>query len=334
MNMIFFVTPYLAQAPDITNDATIGQIIVQPTPTATPIQTATPTPNASSTSTPYVSTSPSLIATPTTKPIIKQPIYQTPMPIKRYKQNALTIYGYGPSNSEVSLKGFGISEKTISDSSGLFMFSEIYSFTYTYPELCIQAVDDRKRTTQPSCIPALQGDRLIPLEVGPILLSPTISISENKIKEGNDALLTGKTTPNTKVSVHISKNEASENKLSIVRIANAYNLPVIDTKSNEEGEYSITLPTGESAEYKIFTSAVFGEDLSAKSNSLTFSVLTKVKTLIQKTIDFVLQNKMVVFAFVEVLVFVILFILALKSTTKRKKRHSESDYLKEVISST
>jgi hypothetical protein len=302
------------QAPDITIDATVGQVVVQPsaTPTGTPAPGATGTAAPTSTGT----------ATPT-------PVYSfpTPQPDKKYRSNALTIYGYGPINAEVTLKGFGVSERTMSDSDGLFRFSEIYSFTLTYPELCVQAVDDKNRATQPSCIPALPSDSLIPLEVGPVLLSPTASLSENRVKEGNIATLSGKTTPNTKVNIFVAKKDSGVNKLSFVREAYAYTLPTIEIKSNEKGEYEISLPTGESADYKIFASTKFGENLSAKSTTLTFSVLTELKTLLQKIIDFILQNKIIVFILLEVTIITILFAMALKSTTKRKRTHSEKDYL-------
>lgn len=293
------------QAPEITVDATVGQVVSQSTatPTSTPVATST----AQSTAT-----------TPQASPVA---------PTKRYKQQALTIYGFGPINSEVTLKGFGVSEKVSSNSDGLFRFTEIYSLTYTYPELCIQAIDDQNRTTQPSCIPALPSNSLIPLEVGPVLLSPTISLSESRVKEGGQSVLSGKTTPNTKVNIFIAKKQQPLSKISLVKDVSAYSLPIVDTKSNEKGEYEISLPTGESAEFRLFASTKFGADNSAKSNTLTFSVLTEIKTMLEKLISFILHNKLMAFIFAEALVFVLLFVKALKSTTKARKIHSEKDYL-------
>lgn len=319
--MIFLTIPYLAQAPEITNDATIGQVVVQPT--ATPTSTPTATSESGSTATASPSSTPRPTATASQEP-------QASSIPRRFRQNALTIYGYGPVNAEVSLKGFGVSEKTVSDSNGLFMFSEIYSFTYTYPELCIQATDENNRTTQPSCIPGLPNDSLIPLEVGPILLSPTISISENRVQTDSLSVMSGKTIPDSKVNVFIAKKDSFDSKLTLVKNAHAYSLPILETKADDKGYFEVSLPTGESANYKIFASAKYGEDLSAKSNTLTFTVLTQVKTLLQNIIDFIIRNKMMAVALLEVLVFIILFALALKSTTKRKKRHFESDYLEFV----
>lgn len=299
-------------APEITVDTTVGQVVVQAT--ATPTSTATPTASPVSSSTP----------TSTPKP--------TTTSQKKFKQNALTIYGYGPINAEVTLKGFGVSEQTVSDSTGLFRFSEIYSFTYTYPELCIQAVDDQKKVTQPSCIPALPSDSLIPLEVGPILLSPTISLSDNKVNEGVSSKLFGKTIPNSKVNIFISKKDSGLKSLSLVKEANAYTLPTLAIESDEKGEYEVSLPTSDVAEYKVFASSKYGENLSAKSTTLTFVVVTKIKTFFEAVWDFLLNNKIMAFIFLEVLVFVILFLMALKSTTKRRKGHSEKDYLESIKS--
>lgn len=212
----------------------------------------------------------------------------------------LSIYGYGPVNSEVTLRGFGISERTISDKTGLFRFGAVYNFTYTYPELCMQAVDAEKRVTQPTCIPPLPNDSLVPLEVGPVLLSPTISLSSNKIITGEDSYLSGKTTPNTEVNIYLAGNKG-------------YFLPVLGISSNGEGEFDINMPTSDIAEYKVFASTKFADNFSAKSNTLKFVVLSSTISFFEWFLDFFLQNKLMLFIIAEVLIFVMLFTKALKS---------------------
>src|SRR5689334_1771896 len=119
-------------APDVTIDTTVGQVVVPST--ATPTSTSSSTSEPGSTATPTASLSPS----PSPSSI--------PTPNRRYRVgNSLSIYGYGPINAEVSLKGFGVSEKTVSDQTGFFIFDSIYSYTYSYPELCIQSVDNENR---------------------------------------------------------------------------------------------------------------------------------------------------------------------------------------------
>lgn len=220
----------------------------------------------------------------------------------------LSIYGYGPINSEVTLRGFGVSEKTISDNTGLFRFGSVYNFSYSYPELCIQAVDGENRVTQPTCIPALPNDSIIPLEVGPILLSPTISLTDNKIVEGGESYLSGKTTPNTEVNIYLAGSKG-------------YFLPVLGISSDGEGDFDINMPTSDIASYKVFASTKFGGNLSAKSNTLQFSVISSVISFFERLWNFFLQNKLMIFIIAEVLIFIMLFISVLKSV---KRRHAKT----------
>jgi len=225
----------------------------------------------------------------------------------------LSIYGYGPVNSEVNLRGLGVSEKAVSDSTGLFRFNSVYSFTYIYPELCIQAVDGQNRVTQPTCIPALPNNSIIPLEVGPILLSPTLSLTDNKIITGEDSYLSGKTTPDTDVFIYLARNKNND-ILSFVPTANAYSLPILNIMSNEVGEFDINMPTSDTASYKVFASTKFGGNLSAKSNTLQFVVISSVISFFQRLWEFLLQNKLMIFIITEVLVLILLFYKALKLT--------------------
>lgn len=232
----------------------------------------------------------------------------------------LSVYGYGPVNSEVNLKGFAVSEKTVSDETGLFRFSSVYNFSYIYPELCIQAVDNKNRVTQPTCIPPLPNNSIIPLEVGPILLSPTLSLTDSKIVEGGESYLNGKTTPDTDVFIYLARDQKKE-LLSFIPTVEAYNLPILNIVSNERGEFDINMPTSDTASYKVFASTKFGGNLSAKSNTLQFAVVSGFRTWFTRLVDFILQNKIMAFIVAEVLIFTILFISALKRTTNNHKKH-------------
>lgn len=291
------------QAPEITIDTTVGQVVVS--------QTATPSPTPVSTSSP-------------------EPVYTFPPSLfKRFRDNALIIYGYGPINSKVTLKGFGVSEQTTTDANGLFVFNRVYSLSLTYPELCVQLVDNENRVTQPSCIPALPNNSLIPLEVGPILLSPTVSLSDNKVVEGGEVILLGSTTPNTEVYVYFSKIN-NQRAFKIVKEVSAYNLPTIKIKSDQNGDFEISLPSSKSSDYRVFASSKFGQDLSAKSNTLQFSVVTSVKSFWENLINFIISNKMIAIIIVEALIIVLLLILSLKTIWRGQRSHSEREYLEEL----
>ncbi len=300
--------------------AQIGAVVG---PTATPTgsgQAATPIPTSIPTFKPVFT------PIPTFTPIQSGP---TIVPEKQFRKGSFAIYGYGPVNSEVNLNGIGVSAKTTSDSQGFFVFSPIYSTSAFYPELCIQAVDKDKKTTQPSCIPAFPATNKLPSVVGPVLLSPTISLSNNKVVVGSSAHASGMTIPNAEVDIYIAKKDQ---RLSLVKTANAYYIPTIKTKSNDEGQFEISLPTGEisganfQAEYKIFVSNKYGEDLSSKSNTLSFAVITSAKSLLERIIEYLIANKIRVVVLLEAMVAIILGLMALKSTTHRHKKHSEKDY--------
>lgn len=267
---------------DVDNIVTIGEIVG---PTASP----TPSPTSG-----------------TQQPL--PTVFPVPIIPRRYIQNALSIYGYGPVESDVFLVGFGVSERTTADSNGLFIFSPIYSYSYIYPELCIHGKDDENRVTSISCIPGLSKENRIPLVVGPVYLSPTVSISGNWKVLGDHAYLEGKTAPNTEVNIYITKS---------------FFLPNIKTKSDSTGHFSITLPTSSVARYKMFVTSRFGDSLSAKSNSLTFVVMSKEQTFINVIISWLLKNKLLSLIISEVMLLIFLTIKLLKSTTKVKKRHAK-----------
>lgn len=301
----------------------IGQV-VGPTATPTVVATASPTPTPTDSGQAATATS-----TPTSTPTFK-PVFTIPpalIPEKQFRKGSFAIYGYGPINSDVTLNGIGVSAKTTSDSQGFFVFSPIYSYSSLYPELCVQAMDKLKRLTQPSCIPAFPVTNKLPSVVGPILLSPTISLSTNKVTEGDTAVTSGRTIPNAEVDIYISKKDKT---VSLVKTVHAYSIPTIKTKSDNDGNYEFSLSTIDAANYKIYVANKFGEDNSAKSNSLNFTVATSAKSIFDMLIEFFIANKMRVVVLLEALIAIILGLIALKSTTHRHKKHSEKDYLEEV----
>jgi len=61
-----------------------------------------------------------------------------------------------------------------------------------------------------------------------------------------------------------------------------YFLPVLGISSDGEGEFDINMPTSDIAEYKVFASTKFGGNLSAKSNTLQFAVISSLMSFFQK----------------------------------------------------
>ena len=156
------------------------------------------------------------------------------------------------------------------------------------------------------------------------------------MKEG-ESTLSGKTTSNTDVFIYLARNKVN-NILSFVPTVNAYSLPVINTTSNEVGEFDINMPTSDTASYelqttyKVFASTKFGEICQPKGNTLQFVVISSIKSFFQRLLDFLLQNKIMVFIVSQVLLLIILFYKALKPATKGTKNIRKKDYLKFLTS--
>lgn len=289
--------------PEITNDTTVGQVVVSE---------STPTPSVSPT--PVAATSP----TPSPSP-------------KEYYSFPLTIYGYGPQGATIELKGIGVSESVKTDQNGYFSFSGIYSHTNNYPELCLTGIDTLGRSTQPSCIPGLPISRKVPLEVGPIYLSPTVSLNKNKVTVQDSAVLTGVTSPNVDVLIYVLRTDKNLS-YSFVPKVQAFETTAINTKSDDDGNFSLSLPTNSEVDFRIYAFSKYGQYLSTKSTTLEFSVLASLGVAWDDLKRILSENKLLTFIFVEIILVIILLILALKSTTKRIRRHKEGDFLKFVNS--
>jgi len=287
-------------APEITNDITVGQVIVAATPSVTPTSTS-------------VSTTSSTSSTPSPKPT--SVVEETP-PLKQYMIKPFSIYGYTGPNTPIYLVGFGVSERTVSDNSGFFRFTKIYSYSLFYPELCVYAVDSENRVTQPVCIPGLVEDRTIPSEVGPILLPPSISISKNNIKIGDESIVLGLTVPNSEVDVRL------------IRVGE-YPLPLYQIKSRQDGTFEFSLPSSSLATYRISLSTRVGDFASERSNTLNFSVIGYVATFLERLKTLFLNNKLGLLVIFELIVIMLLGVLVLKSPTQSKKNRKKLSELQQ-----
>ncbi|HCR36216.1 hypothetical protein A2130_03265 [Candidatus Woesebacteria bacterium GWC2_33_12] len=219
---------------------------------------------------------------------------------------SLILYGYGPSESEIYLSGVGISERTTANKDGYFEFDEVYSYSFFYPELCLQAKDSFNRLSQPVCIPALPNSSLVPAKVGPVLISPTISLSENYLLTGDTGFVSGITIPNSPVDVFMA--------------GNIYYLPKYQIKSNNEGLFEFSLPTADTSVYRIFATSKAGENPTAKSTTLTFSVISPAKSSFFDLKEFLLRHKLSSLIILELVIIMILGILVLKEPTRVKSK--------------
>lgn len=205
----------------------------------------------------------------------------------------LTLYGWGPVKTKIYLTGLAVAETQESDTNGFFIFTKIFlpyphlgidRKNYEYPELCLQAVDEGKRSSQPTCIPPLPA-KTYSYDIGPVLLSPIISLEKGRISEGEQASLKGKITPFTPLNVYLA-NQQSSQKLSfnLIKTVNAYYIPKYQTVSDKEGNFEFNLPNKSRGKWNIFVASETLGYNSPKSNSLTFSVISPFLSLLEKII--------------------------------------------------
>ena len=289
---------------ETTLDVCVGTC--SPTPSPTPTPTATPT------------ASPTATATPTASPIA------TPTPTPVVLPGEFIIYGYGPSESTINMTGIGVNESTVSDELGYFEFKNlpfptIFSIIVNlfYPEVCFEAVDEDTRTTSPLCIPGLP-DTITTNAVGPILLSPTLSIDKKSIAINESVIASGKTTPNTKVTIYFSR-ENKEFIFKVVEDVSAYSLPIYEVESSDNGYFEFSLPSNTPDDWKVFAASEIEGSNSASSNTLSFSVNPSIYKALKVYEDISYYIKPTLFKVVVAMQFILIIILLLTIRYINKK---------------
>jgi len=169
----------------------------------------------------------------------------------------LTLYGWTSPKSLVRLSGQRVTDEVISDDKGYFFFDRVFlpGANPDYPELCLSAIDTQSRISFPTCLAPLPGGPFN-FNIGPVLLSPTISLS------GTTA--NGATIPNVPVTITL----ATQPTRRLVTAAQAYFLPHYQISSDENGNFEFSLPDEEP--WRLFASAQFQNFATPKSNTLTF----------------------------------------------------------------
>lgn len=186
----------------------------------------------------------------------------------------LTIFGYTSPQALVKLDGFRTADHVISDTTGYFRFEKVYLplADPNYPELCLTSVDTQSRLANfPTCLPSLPSGRLN-IIVGPVLLPPTISLEKGDFLASQQVVAKGSTIPNAKVKIYLANN--LHKKLSLIKPAEAYSLPSLETISDGNGNFEFNLPADQPSLWRLFASAEFAGSPTPKSNTLIFKILT------------------------------------------------------------
>lgn len=177
----------------------------------------------------------------------------------RIPANTLTIFGYTSPNSRVELSSSKTFAVTYSHSDGYFIFDQIV-LPRQSQDLCLTAQDESNRISNPVCIPEPPITNSY-TEIGPILLSPTLSLDlQNQYSSGQSI-------PNSVIQVYLYQQSSP---FSFVKKVEAFSLPIFETKSDSQGNYSLNLPNTTATNYRIFATAQYFDTNSPKSNTLLY----------------------------------------------------------------
>lgn len=187
-------------------------------------------------------------------------------------EHRFTLFGYTSPFAEVNFVGQGIADQTTADKNGYFEFKNRFS-PFSPREACLSAKDQFGRISPPVCLPPfpVQYNAII----GPVIMPPTISLNKNSFFVGDQIILSGQTIPNTSVNLSIFtdnyKKKSGILRLSFIKNVEAFSIPKIKIFSDSKGNFSISLPSSSSQQYRLFTQANF------KNTHSPNSLLLKVK---------------------------------------------------------
>jgi hypothetical protein len=234
-----------------------------------------------------------------------------------------SIYGHGPAGSNIKMTGIGVFETTQIDQNGYFEFINPPFPTFLsylagnyYPELCFQATDSKNRLSMPVCIPPLSKKVFTP-SVGPVILPPTISVSDGIAIKESQLVASGSTLPNSDVDIFVAKKSKS-NMFELVGEVSAFYLPIYKIKSDSLGNFEFSLPTTASDEWKIYASSVFQGSQSPKSNTLTYYIKPVSYRLVEVYEDALAKIKPTLLTLIIGMEFFILIVLILLFSGQKK----------------
>ena len=180
------------------------------------------------------------------------------------------LFGYSSPSSLITLEGVGIFDQTYSNSKGYFEFHNRFS-PFSTREPCLYSQDQLGRTSHTLCIPPFPRDRSV--KIGPVLLPPTVHLNRGEYFSGDQIILSGQTVPNTDVNLSFFIDQNRPSRFSMIKGAYAVSLPKVITKSDAQGNYSISLPSSQTDYYRVFVQDVFQKQDSPRSTTLSVEVL-------------------------------------------------------------
>lgn len=183
------------------------------------------------------------------------------------------LFGYTSPYALVTINGMGIFDQTYSDKTGYFEFTNRFS-PLAPREACLTSLDQFGRTTAPTCIPPfpIQYD----IQIGPILIPPTISLDKGGYYQGDEIKLSGQTIPNSElaVSTFVDERRSIFSFLSygFAKPVEAFTFPKLTAKSDDKGNFSLAFPSSHPEFFRVFAQTSFDNGISPESVRLNLKI--------------------------------------------------------------
>ena len=195
---------------------------------------------------------------------------------KAFEFYRFKLFGYSSPGALVNIQGMGIFDQTYAKDDGYFEFNSQFS-PFSPREVCLFSRDKFGRLSNPLCIPPFPTD--YDVIVGPVILPPTLSFDKNDYFLGDEIILSGQSIPNTELdfAVFIDEKRSFINyfvrKLNPIKSTYALTFPNLKTASDENGNFSLSLPSSNPEFFRVFAQTSYDNNLSPKSNTLNLNVL-------------------------------------------------------------
>jgi len=185
-------------------------------------------------------------------------------------EHRFTLFGYTSPEALVTFQGLGIFDQTYANKQGYFIFQNRFS-PFSPREACLTAQDKFGRLTSPVCLPPFPIDYNV--EIGPVIMPPTLSLDKNDYWVGDEVILSGQTIPETEVDLSMFTKQSNFLALNLVKSVEAFSFPEIKTQSDKQGNFSIALPSSSSKTFRLFAQSQFLKAKSPESRKLTVKIL-------------------------------------------------------------
>lgn len=207
---------------------------------------------------------------------------------------SMNITGFASADAIIQVTGVRIFAQTQTDKNGYFELKQV-AISQEAKEICLIVIDSEKRASVPHCLslPATAVNNL-----GPVIMPPTLSLSEAQIWQKQKAFAAGRTIPNIPLEISIfevdSRNLSVKIGRKIAKIlfpqVRASELPILNLVSDRNGNFTFTLPTFKTAGYRLFAKTIYKDKPGHKSNTISYKVESRISYFFRYTLPWMIAG--------------------------------------------